>query len=252
MNYPLPSPLPEPEPIGRPERVECIIPSVHYADFLVETLPHNRILFDRTIVVTAPEDHKTREVCKFLNVECVLTDEYRTHWGEFVKGAGINAGIRAANKDGWLVQLDSDILLPQGFRHAVDAGCFDPAYIYGVDRVMVKSFAEWQRFYRDPEAQKQGDAFVHPRAFPIGHRLCIPDWVPIGYFQMWHASAERWYPTEHKDAARGDVQFALQWPRRKRALIPEVYAYHLESENAVQGANWGGRTTVPFGLPKAA
>ena len=240
--------MPQTRPLPKPEPIECIIPSVNYPDFLVETLPHNRILFDRTIVVTSPEDHKTREVCKFLGVECVVTDAYRTHWGQFVKGAGINAGIRAADRRGWLVQLDSDILLPHGFRHAVDAGDLARDYIYGVDRVMVKSFTEWQKFYRNPEAQKQGDAFVHPRAFPIGCRLCIPDYVPIGYFQMWHSSQKRWYPTEHKDAARGDVQFALQWPRGKRGLIPEVYAYHLESENAPQGANWAGRTTVPFGV----
>ena len=232
------------------EYIECIIPSVHYADILVEVLPHNRIVFDRTIVVTSPEDHKTREVCKFLNVECLVTDAFRTHWGEFNKGAGINAGVEAADKRGWLVQLDSDILLPQQFRHAVDASGLDSDYIYGLDRVMCKSFEEWQKFYRNPEAQKQGDAFVHPRAFPMGHRLCIPEWVPIGYFQMWHAKKRFAYPMEHKDAARGDVQFALNWPRNKRALLPEIYAYHLESENALMGSNWGGRTTVPFG-PKA-
>lgn len=40
---------------------------------------------------------------------------------------------------------------------------------------------------------------------------------------------------------------ALQWDRRKRALIPELLVAHLESEAAPTGANWEGRTTARFG-----
>ncbi len=57
----------------------------------------------------------------------------------------------------------------------------------------------------------------------------------------------RRYPLHHGDAARTDVQFALQWDRRHRQLLPEVIVLHLESEPAEQGANWKGRTTRPFG-----
>jgi hypothetical protein len=43
------------------------------------------------------------------------------------------------------------------------------------------------------------------------------------------------------------------WDRQFRVLLPEVVVLHLESEQAQQGANWRGRTTVPFGpAPKAA
>ncbi len=62
-----------------------------------------------------------------------------------------------------------------------------------------------------------------------------------------HGHHLRRYPTHHGDAARTDVQFALQWDRRYRQLLPEVIVLHLESERAAQGANWKGRTTRPFG-----
>jgi hypothetical protein len=56
----------------------------------------------------------------------------------------------------------------------------------------------------------------------------------------------------HSDAARTDVQFGLQWDRHRRALVPELVVLHLESEDAVTGANWSGRTTRPFGPTRAS
>jgi hypothetical protein len=40
--------------------------------------------------------------------------------------------------------------------------------------------------------------------------------------------------------------FSAQWPPEKRALLPTIAVYHLESESAPQGQNWNGRTTKPF------
>jgi hypothetical protein len=55
------------------------------------------------------------------------------------------------------------------------------------------------------------------------------------------------YPLEHTSAARTDVLFARKFPRKKRALIPEIVAIHLDSEELLEmGKNWEGRKTVPF------
>lgn len=241
-------PPPAPEP--KPALIECVVTCVNYGDFLAQSLPHNRVQFDRLVVVTSPEDKHTQAVCDFNHVECIPTDAFRSHWDEFHKGAGINVGLAALSKRGWLVQMDADIVLPQpGLRFAVERGDFDKSGIYGVDRATVGSWDEWQSFLQQPIAQKQGQAFVHPRAFELGCRLCIPDWVPIGYFQMWNvASGVLSYPEGHSDATHEDALFALQWPRAKRHLIPEFYAYHLESERGPMGANWKGRTTKFFGV----
>ena len=62
-----------------------------------------------------------------------------------------------------------------------------------------------------------------------------------------HGYHLRHYPLQHGDAARTDVQFALQWDRRNRQILPEVIVLHLESEASALGANWKGRTTPRFG-----
>ncbi len=239
---------PDPKPVAC--FIEVIVTCVNYADFLTVTLPYNRIHFDALRVVTAPEDRATQEVCRFHHVQCIVTDEFGSHWGKFRKGFGINAGIAASSKSDWLVQLDADVLLPGGFRHVIDVADLDKSFIYGIDRLCARTFEDWQRFIQAPVSQKQGDAFVHPRAFDIGHRLCIPDWMPIGFFQMWNPSVSgvATYPTSDVGADHTDVVFASNWPRRSRALIPELYAYHLESENLGHGANWSGRKTKPFGI----
>lgn len=102
-----------------------------------------------------------------------------------------------------------------------------------------------------PGLQQENQVFCHTRHFEIGVRVipqCFQGYVPIGFFQMWNPSVSgiHTYPEQHTSAARGDVAFAIQWPRAKRALIPEIICYHLESEQAPMGTNWNGRTTKPF------
>lgn len=49
-------------------RIEAITVSVNYDDFLAETLPLNRPLFDDMIVVTTPEDVETQRICRYWDV----------------------------------------------------------------------------------------------------------------------------------------------------------------------------------------
>lgn len=231
-------------------KIEAIVTCVQYSDFLAETLPHNRTLFDRMIVVTAPEDKETRALCEHWNVECLPTDSFNSRWDQFCKGAAINDGLAKLDKSDWIVHLDADILLPPLTRGLLEDAALDPSFIYGIDRVMVTDYVKWRKFLSKPVSQLAGGAFLRVEEFLRGDRLVTRQfggWVPIGFFQMWHGSSGRLtYPTEHTSAARGDVQFATQWPRTKRALIPEIIGYHIESEVVEMGTNWLGRKTKPF------
>lgn len=230
-------------------KIEAVITCAKYSDFLAHTLPYNRTLFDRLIVVAPPEDKETQRVCEYWHVECRQSDRMRAHWGEFRKGCGINDGLARLDKDGWLVHLDADIVLPPLFRHVFGGLDLDPAYIYGVDRFMVPNFTEWSRFIGAPKLCQENETWIHLNAFEIGVRVMHGhQYVPIGFTQIWHGSSGRLsYPEEHTSAARGDMAFAEQWPRNRRGFIPEIVAYHLESEKADMGANWNGRATKMFG-----
>ncbi len=240
-------------------KIEAVLTCVDHADFLAHTLPHNRSHFDRLVVVTAPEDRATRRICEAWGVECKPTDTFLSRWGGvFLKGAGVNEGLRLLDRDAWMVHLDADVILPPHFRGAIEAADLDTSMIYGVDRQLFRSYADWMRFFERPTPQIEEDLLIHPSnsGQPLGARVYHPEfggWFPIGFFQMWHSdSGIRQYRADQKSAVRDDSNFACQWPRKKRALIPEIIAYHLESEPAEMGTNWQGRKTKPFRAPHQA
>ena len=235
-------------------KIECVVTSVGYADFLAETLCHNRVLFDKLVVVTAPEDKATRRVCEYWNVTCIPTDLFETRWGSFYKGRGINVGLEALDRDAYLLHMDADILLPPLTRKFLEFMNPDPEFLYGIDRHVCRDYQQWRRFMSLPQLQHESRSYVHLDKFPLGTRLCVEaegwGYIPLGFFQLWHAASGRLtYPEQHSDAGRTDTVFAMQWTRAKRSLIPEIVGYHLESADAHIAANWSGRTTAPFGPP---
>jgi hypothetical protein len=232
--------------------LECVVVCDRYHDFLAQTLPHNKFLFNKLVVVTSPEDLKTRRICEFHHVECLQTDSLRSRWKEFCKADGINEGLAKLSQSDWVVHMDADIYLPPQTRILLERANLDPAMIYGIDRFNITGYEVWDEFNAMPKLQHECDAWVHMNAFPIGTRVMhrhSGGYVPIGFFQMWHPSTSGVadYPSNHKDAGRTDMLHALRWPRSLRGFIPEVIGYHLESTDAKMSANWNGRTTAHFG-----
>jgi len=238
--------------------VEAITVCVGYADFLAATLPENLPVLDEIVVVTTPEDEETRKVCRKHNVFHVLSEDHQ-RGGPFNKARLINRALDQIGCDDWVLHLDADIVLPRQFRRLLDWSHLDERCLYGADRQRVVGWDEWQAFKRyvdrwDNHTHEMGWWF-HPQ-YPLMSRLIssIHGYTPIGAFQLFHSSEliqynshQRRYPIKHGDAARTDHQFALQWDRRFRQLLPEVLVLHLESEPGSHGANWCGRTTKRFG-----
>ena len=240
-----------------PMKIEAIITSVGCHDFLAHTLMLNKHQFDRIVVVSAPEDKNTPRICDYWCVECHLTDEFNSRWGGFQKGKAINSGLSKLALDGWVAHMDADVALPPNSRHAFEHAELDPTMVYGIDRVECKSYASWQRFIGNPERNVDGGGwFIHTThsPFPLATRVSFGaegGYVPIGFFQFWNpaGSGVSRYAEGHDTAGREDSVFTAQWPRGKRGFIPEVIAYHLESEDAPMAVNWKGRRTKPFQYP---
>jgi len=246
----------DPPAASVPITLKAVTTSVNNADFLAHTAPLNRRWFDRFVVVTAPEDQATQRVCKAWNIECVVTDVFRSHWGEFRKGKGVNRGLASLGigPQDWLVHLDADIILPGSFRHSLEVAQLDPHMVYGVDRIEFKSYQQFQTWYGKPTPLRD-NMFIdvsHVDGARIGTRVAFDHhsgYVPIGFFQLWNAaSGVHSYPEGHQNAGREDTLFAAQWPRAKRGFIPEIMVYHLESEDAPMAVNWKKRVTKPFAI----
>jgi hypothetical protein len=239
--------------------IEAVTVCVGYADFLAQTAKWNAGLFDHWTIITEPRDHDTREVCRRFNLRTLMSEDGKLS-GDFAKGRMIERALQHTAAEGWRLHLDADIALPHCFRQRLLAAQLQKDTIYGVDRVMLKSYPAWVKL--QASGYLQGGQFDYhcrtniPEGSVLGTRWCHPQqgYVPIGYFQLWHSSEDEWrgvrvkpYPSNHGNACRTDVQFALQWDRHKRQVIPELFGVHLESEPSPRGANWNGRTSAPFG-----
>jgi glycosyltransferase involved in cell wall biosynthesis len=245
-------------------RIEAVTVCVGYGDFIRETLPANLSALDDLVVVTSPDDDETRSICKEFSVRHILSEEHRRD-GPFNKARLIQRGLDQIGAKDWILHLDADIVLPRKFRQLIDVAHLDERCIYGADRQLVRGWDAWERFKSacggsawDNSNWDAGHWF-HPTFPPMSRWVShLHGYAPIGAFQLFHGSAIRdggfhlrRYPLRHGDAARTDVQFALQWDRRFRQLLPEVIVLHLDSGKSPMGANWEGRTTARF-APKYA
>ena len=259
------------------ERLYGVTVSVGFGDYLNVALAHNRPMLDRCVVVTLPSDKETQKIAGKHNCDLVVTVDGEgckppppgatpTQLGVFNKGALIERGLQQLPGDGWRVFFDADIVFPGNLRQHLEGALYDREALYGVDRINVVGWEEWQNLLATGWATK-GFEYHHflnypPIGLKIGARLVYGEhgWVPIGYFQLWHASVEtvdiyrvRTYPLSSPSAAHDDVKFGLRWDRHKRVLIPEVFVAHLQTGESSRGKNWNGRVTPRFGpKPKDA
>lgn len=240
--------------------IEAVTVCVHYDDFLEAVIPFNLPLFDRWLIVTTPEDRMTRWLCKKHSLRCLVTEIGGQNEGEFRKGKMIEKGLQHLSEHGWRIHIDADIALPLHFRQTFEWRKIDEDKIYGIDRVMVRSWEQWQYLLQTGYLNTQhtdSHRTRFPDGIPVGDRWVGNEsegYVPIGFFQMWHSSQDQWegirskpYPSDHNNACRTDVQHGLQWDRSDRLLIPEIIAVHLDSEECPNGTNWNGRKTKRFG-----
>jgi hypothetical protein len=238
-------------------KLEAVIVCINYSDFLEVTLSANKKFFDRIVVVTSIEDTETEKVCKSNDVLCIKTDSFYKNGSKVAnKAEGINEGLKALDKDGWVIQLDADIWLPPLTRTILEKYPLQDDCIYGIDRLMCNSFEKWEMFmWNNVKKPIHSEwIFLHMHYFPIGGRVVQyhgEGYMPIGFFQLWNPSGSKIdsYPVIDVGFDRTDVLHLKQFPRDKRRFIPEFICIHLSSEEPFMGQNWYGRKSKPF-LPK--
>lgn len=244
------------------KHLEAVSVCVDYGDLLKLSIPFNRHLFDKWVIVTSPDDKETQDLCKYYKVEHVVTDKFYENGDKFNKGKAINEGLKKLKRTDWIVHLDSDLILPANFRQICKEDQLQKDAIYGIDRVDVvgdekifellttkhSQISKWT--YLDLSLNVQ----YHP-TFRL-HNL-NRGYNTIGFFQLFYGPYLRekepkfkpfeWYPIEHQDAARTDVGFQQKWDLNKRLLYPGIIGYHLMTEQSPKGTNWTGRQSRRLG-----
>jgi len=238
-------------------KIEAVSVCVNYSDYLKVSLPINKQILDRIVIVTRSDDYETIKVCKENNVECIATDEFNDHPSGFNKFKGINKGLDTLDKDGWVLFLDCDIVLDPLYRRVFDNLEFDKNCIYGCDRVNCVGYDGWLT----KRELVYGNWLLTPGSMELGSRIVqyygqqgdngkFAGWKPLGFFQLVHPSSFTSYPTDTEGYDRADMVFTNKYPRERRIFIPDMIVIHLESHGAKMGDNWRGRITLPFSYKK--
>ena len=233
-------------------RIEAVTVCVDYADFLEITLPHMLRAVDDLVVVTAPADERTRDLCKRHGVRALVTTAMHSHGCKFSLGAALDAGLAALPLSDWAAG--------PGRRHR-------PARQLSPDRAAPET-GPGKTVRRRPGSLPGLAclAAVHsdtaagfglrgpvPAEFPGRRRIRFDGhgYMPCGFFQLWNAGATgyRDYPIHENGTAEGsDMLHAARFPRQYRELIPEIVGIQLETDTATDpvGVNWAGRRTAEF------
>ena len=228
-------------------RLEAVTVCMGFDDILDYTLERNMPQVDTMIVVTSHEDTKTQKVARKHGAIVVQTDLHKKNGRKFNKGAMINAGFDYFQYHGWRLHIDSDIGLPGNFRRVLmNHTHLDRSCLYGADRVDVIGVEEWDFAHKVP--QHHDGIFVssainrRPGARLINR---LNGYVPLGYFQLWNASAQKPYPFSLGTAAHDDMMFSCLWPESQRRLLPGVIVHHLCAAAPKLGENWDGQRRQP-------
>lgn len=191
---------------------------VDCADVLAHTLAKNRPLFHRFVMVTAPHDIETQDICRANDVELVLTERFWSDGAVFNKAAGLNEGLRRAVTD-LVCSVDADTILPRAVVDHV-AVINDREPLYGMARKIHLTHSDY--------LNKKGEI-----------RATAPGYT-IGFFQLfWRSSA--YFPGQFDEsyltAAHYDIEFMAHWPITQRRHLADLMASHLGPRQV----HWFGR-----------
>lgn len=191
-------------------RIAGLTTCVDYADFLERTLPAWTAGLDDTLVVTAPRDHATLELCARHGVRTHATDVFFAYGASFNKGGALDEGVTVLAPVDWLLIFDADCLPPPSWRDQLEAAPPVPGHIYGGGRT---------------------DEDGTPMSL-VG--------LVLGFLQLFHvtdpAMQERPLFGDWSSAAAYDVVFAERWPRALWRRVPFTVV-HLGESNV----HWCGR-----------
>ena len=207
-------------------KIDVIIVSVDYNDFLPITLENNTKIFENITVVTSINDTECQKICERFNVNCVVTERMYENGASFNKGKAINDGIKSLLNPNWILLLDADIIVPESFHESFKNNYTNINSLYVCNRVMFKEYQSYLNW-------KSG----------TGLKGQVSRLNGIGYFQLFNINSNCLqriiYPENSNNAAGSDISFRNRFTEK---VDLEIESIHL----GISYQNWNGRKTPEF------
>jgi hypothetical protein len=192
------------------------------AKMLDYTLKYNLDQIDDILIVTDYKSPNVESVSKKYNIQCIKTDKFYENNATYDRGKVLSE-ILKEEKDGWILHLDSDILLPKDFKQKINQIDLDKNILYGSRRIIFETLKNTEEWFL-----KNGNPEELSNHIPYGY--C---W---GYFQLFNMKSiviER----SNKDSiypASGHIGDHDEWFKNKWGVMiehPYVKGRFLPGEN---------------------
>lgn len=208
-------------------KIDAVIVSVDYNDFLILTLKNNIKYLENITVVTSTSDTLCKEICDKFGVKCVITDKMYEDGAKFNKGKAINEGIKSIQNPDWILLLDADIIIPNSWNGIINSNIFKKDAIHICSRNIIENYDDYQRWINGEQVGR------------------IESSKGFGYFQLFNINSNVLFggnpifPETSDDAAWSDLSFRNKF--NNRVDIP-ISVVHLGKAYS----NWKGRETDRF------
>lgn len=216
------SPRQKIKPTIRNKKLDVVIVSVNYNDYLIISLSENIKHFDNITVVTSPEDKVCQNICKKLNVKCVVTDVMYENGAVFNKGKAINVGINSIDNPDIILLLDADIIVEK----AINISQLSDEVLYTAERYILPNYQSYMNYLIN---KNKFSKIEHDKGY--------------GFFQLFSMNnsviqKENVFPDTFTDASYSDLVFRDKFDLK----INLTSVLHL-GESFL---NWKGRVTENF------
>lgn len=202
------------------DKMDVIIISVDYNDYLSITLKNNLRFVQNIHVVTSSKDLDCQQICSDYGVDCIITDTFYESNSPFNKGKAINYAISKLKNPSWILILDADIVL----KNSIDVSNLNYNVLYSCKRIIVETHDQYLNLNNQELVEEPGIGF--------------------GYFQLFNFSSrylnkKMIYPELSRNASKSDVIFKRQF---KSIEDLKSKVYHLGETRL----NWNGRKSEVF------
>ena len=212
----------KPTELVREKKLDVIIISVNYNDYLLTSLSYNTKLFENITVVTSEEDIICQKICESFGVNCVITDIMFENGSSFNKGKAINFGLNSIDNPDMILLLDADIIVNQ----KIDINNLSEHGLYTSSRIMINDYQSLLDF----DKGKRDFDYENDKGLGFFQLFCYNN--PV-------IDKEEVYPEFSNDASWSDLTFRDRFTFRECINLEVI---HLGE--AYQ--NWEGRITQRF------
>jgi predicted GH43/DUF377 family glycosyl hydrolase len=206
------------------KKIDVIITSVNYNDFLILSLENNTKYFENITVVTSNEDTMCQNICKSFGVKCITTNVFYEDGFKFNKGRAINVGIESIVNPEFILILDADIIV----TNKIELNDLENDTLYTSDRWICYNHFQYERWEK--------------KELPIDSLPKYEKDNSYGFFQLFNFNNTlgiNWYPGELENSSHPDLKFSSYFEKKQTIDVDIIHLGDVKK-------NWDGRTSEKF------